>query len=104
MTGPPSPSIPRLLLGNVPYAAEPACSSHTPFDGAWWPRSADPSAEFPGLIRALQGPGPPREHGPVMHILRAADRAATPTVAAPRSRLEIAVTGVETGQYGRGWP
>jgi hypothetical protein len=24
-------------------------------DGAWWPRSTDPAAEFPGLVRALHG-------------------------------------------------
>lgn len=61
------PSVPRLLLG-------PARSPCTLFDGGWWPRSADPVAELPGLVLALQGHGPPGDHGPVTHILlRASD-------------------------------
>jgi hypothetical protein len=40
-----------------------------PLDGGCWPRSADPVAELPGLILALQGPGPPGDHGPVTHLL-----------------------------------
>jgi hypothetical protein len=31
----------------------PEHSGAAPLDGAWWPRSADPTAELPGLILAL---------------------------------------------------
>jgi hypothetical protein len=57
-----SPPEPRLLLG-------PARSPGTLFDGGWWPRSADPVAELPGLVLALQGHRPPGDHGPIVHIL-----------------------------------
>jgi hypothetical protein len=39
-------SEPRLCLGPVP-------SRRTLLGGGWWPRSADPVAELPGLIRAI---------------------------------------------------
>jgi Family of unknown function (DUF5994) len=39
-------SVPRLRLGPVP-------SARTLLGGGWWPRSADPVAELPGLIRAI---------------------------------------------------
>jgi len=42
----PAPSVLRLRLG-------PAPSRRTLLDGGWWPRSADPVAELPGLIRAI---------------------------------------------------
>lgn len=41
-----APSVPRLRLGPVP-------SRGTLLGGGWWPRSADPLAELPGLIRAI---------------------------------------------------
>jgi Family of unknown function (DUF5994) len=37
---------PRLRL-------QPDHSGPAPLDGGWWPRSADPAAELPGLILAL---------------------------------------------------
>ena len=37
---------PRLRL-------QPDNSGPAPLDGGWWPRSADPAAELPGLILAL---------------------------------------------------
>jgi hypothetical protein len=40
------PSVPRLRL-------QSARSHGTLLDGGWWPRSGDPVAEFPGLIRAI---------------------------------------------------
>lgn len=40
------PSAPRLRL--LPVAADKSL-----LDGAWWPRSADPVAELPGLILAV---------------------------------------------------
>jgi len=40
------PSRPRLRL-------HPDRSARTLLDGGWWPRSADPAAELPGLILAL---------------------------------------------------
>src|ERR1700685_1867176 len=33
-------------------------------DGGWWPRSADPAAELPGLILALD-----KQHGPITRIM-----------------------------------
>jgi hypothetical protein len=57
-----SSPVARLLLGS-------ARSPGTLFDGGWWPRSADPVAELPGLVLALQGHGPPGDHGPISHIL-----------------------------------
>jgi hypothetical protein len=48
---------PRLLLrGDHPGSA--------PLDGGWWPRSADPAAELPGLILALD-----RLHGRVTRVM-----------------------------------
>jgi hypothetical protein len=40
------PASPRLRL-------QPDRSGRGPLDGGWWPRSADPAAEVPGLILAL---------------------------------------------------
>lgn len=57
-----SPPAPRLLLGS-------ARAPGTLLDGGWWPRSADPVAELPSLVLALQGHGPPGDHGPVTHIM-----------------------------------
>src|SRR6185437_2285233 len=44
--GPAPPARPRLRL-------QPDQSVPTLLDGGWWPRSADPAAELPGLILAL---------------------------------------------------
>ncbi|TDD83814.1 hypothetical protein E1293_14080 [Actinomadura darangshiensis] len=49
-------------------------SGRTLLDGGWWPRSADPAVELPGLVLALQAHGPPDDHRPIAHILlRTAD-------------------------------
>jgi hypothetical protein len=64
------PSTPRLRL----RPAAPPGSARTALDGAWWPRSADPVAELPGLILALQDHGPIDDHRPITHVLlRVAD-------------------------------
>ncbi|GAA4157532.1 DUF5994 family protein [Actinomadura keratinilytica] len=64
------PSTPRLHL-RPPL---PTGAPGTPLDGGWWPRTADPVAELPGLILALQGHGPADDHRPITHImLRGAD-------------------------------
>jgi hypothetical protein len=64
------PSQPRLRL----QPPRPSDSPRTPLDGGWWPRSADPVAELPGLILALQAHDPAGDHGPITHImLRVAD-------------------------------
>ena len=55
---PTPPSIPRLRL-------QPDRSGRTLLDGGWWPRSADPAAELPGLILALD-----ERHGPANPITR----------------------------------
>jgi Family of unknown function (DUF5994) len=54
---PAPPAGPRLLLQRGD--AGPA-----PLDGSWWPRSADPAAELPGLILALD-----ELHGRVIRVL-----------------------------------
>jgi hypothetical protein len=52
------PSTLRLHL-------QPDRSAYTLLDGGWWPRSADPAAELPGLILALD-----ERHGPANPITR----------------------------------
>jgi hypothetical protein len=54
---PAPPAGPRLLL-------QPDHSGPAPLDGGWWPRSADPAAELPGLILALD-----KRHGRVTRVL-----------------------------------
>ena len=54
---PTPPSKPRLQL-------QPDPSARTLLDGGWWPRSADPVAELPGLILAID-----KRHGPITHIM-----------------------------------
>jgi uncharacterized protein DUF5994 len=39
-------------------------SARTLLDGGWWPRSADPAAELPGLILAIE-----KHHGPITRIM-----------------------------------
>jgi hypothetical protein len=51
------PARPRLLLQSD--HAGPA-----PLDGGWWPRSADPAAELPGLILALD-----KLHGRISRVM-----------------------------------
>ena len=54
---PAPPPGPRLRL-------QPDLSARTLLDGGWWPRSADPAAELPGLILAID-----ERHGPVTQIM-----------------------------------
>lgn len=56
-SSPSPPSSPRLRL-------QPDLSARTPLDGGWWPRSADPVAELPGLILAIEG-----RHGPITQVM-----------------------------------
>jgi hypothetical protein len=35
----------------------PTRAGHRMLDGLWWPRTTDPVAEFPGLVRALDANG-----------------------------------------------
>ena len=56
-TSPAPPSRPRLRL-------QPDLSARTLIDGGWWPRSADPAAELPGLILAIE-----KRHGPITRIM-----------------------------------
>jgi hypothetical protein len=51
------PTTPRVCL--VPVRARQAV-----LDGGWWPRSADPVAELPGLVLALG-----ERYGPVRRLL-----------------------------------
>jgi Family of unknown function (DUF5994) len=55
-----STSPPRLRL-------VPTHSHRTILDGCWWPSSADPVAELPGLVLALE-----RVYGPVTRVLLSA--------------------------------
>jgi len=43
---------------------QPDLSARTLLDGGWWPRSADPAAELPGLILAIE-----ERHGPITRIM-----------------------------------
>jgi hypothetical protein len=54
---PAPPARPRLHL-------QPDESVPAPLDGGWWPRSADPAAELPGLILALD-----ERHGRITRVL-----------------------------------
>lgn len=51
------PAGPRLLLRRDNFGS-------APLDGGWWPRSADPAAELPGLIVALD-----KLHGRVTRVM-----------------------------------
>ncbi|MGK5671767.1 DUF5994 family protein [Micromonospora sp. URMC 106] len=55
------PSTPRLRI-------EPTRSGRTLLDGGWWPRSTDPLAELPGLVRAID-----RLRGPIVRLVLNAD-------------------------------
>jgi uncharacterized protein DUF5994 len=52
-------------MSAVPPTAEPRLrleatrSGRRVLDGRWWPRSTDPMAEFPGLVRALDASDSP---------------------------------------------
>src|ERR1041385_9255718 len=50
-------SRPRLCL-------QPDRSARMLLDGGWWPRSADPAAELPGLILALD-----KRHGRISRVM-----------------------------------
>jgi Family of unknown function (DUF5994) len=56
-TSPAPASRPRLRL-------QPGLTASTLLDGGWWPRSADPAAELPGLILALD-----QRHGRITHVM-----------------------------------
>lgn len=56
ITPTPSPAL-RLHL-------QPERPGYTLLDGGWWPHSADPAAELPGLILALD-----KQHGPITRIM-----------------------------------
>lgn len=56
-TIPAPPSRPRLRL-------QPDLSARTLLDGGWWPRSAEPAAELPALILAIE-----ERHGPITRIM-----------------------------------
>jgi hypothetical protein len=59
---PTSPTPPsRLRL-------QPDLSARTLLDGGWWPQSADPAAELPGLILAID-----ERHGPITRIMLGRD-------------------------------
>ncbi|MEU8118125.1 DUF5994 family protein [Spirillospora sp. NPDC049024] len=73
--GLPAPSAPRLALQpSAPLRRTRPGRGRTLLDGAWWPRSADPVAELPGLLLALRVHDPPDDQRPISHVLlRAAD-------------------------------
>jgi hypothetical protein len=54
---PASPSTPRVCLVSVR-------ASRAVLDGGWWPRSADPAAELPGLVLALS-----ERYGPIRGLM-----------------------------------
>ncbi|WP_390623941.1 DUF5994 family protein [Fodinicola feengrottensis] len=52
-----------------------------PLDGAWWPRSADPVAELPPLIRAVEV-----SRGRITHLMLQAEGWRSPAAADDRGR------------------
>lgn len=48
-----------LLTDDARLQLEPVRFGHTTLDGTWSPRSADPTAELPALIAALERAGGP---------------------------------------------
>jgi hypothetical protein len=50
--------------GGLRLRLQPDRSGRGPLDGGWWPRSADPAAELPGLILALD-----KEHDRVARVM-----------------------------------
>lgn len=56
-----APTSPRLRT-------EDTGATRTLLDGGWWPRSADPVAELPGLVLAID-----HLHGRVVRLVLAAD-------------------------------
>ncbi|RKS79897.1 hypothetical protein BZB76_1380 [Actinomadura pelletieri DSM 43383] len=71
--GRPPPSAPRLALQQAAPVDRtgPARGGRdrTLLDGGWWPLSADPVAELPGLLLALRAHGSPEDHQPIKHVL-----------------------------------
>ena len=65
-------SVPRLRLVPVP-------SRRTLLGGGWWPRSADPVAELPGLIRAIDTLGAMDLTAQAVNLIRVPDILATLT-------------------------
>jgi hypothetical protein len=57
---PVSPAPPAMLRLRL----QPDGPDYTLLDGGWWPRSADPAAELPGLVLALD-----ERHSPVSKIM-----------------------------------
>jgi hypothetical protein len=63
------PETQRVGRDEVPPAQlrlrlQPDRSGRGPLDGGWWPRSADPAAELPGLILALD-----KQHDRVARVM-----------------------------------
>jgi hypothetical protein len=58
---PTPPSTPRLRRQppRPPHSSSASIRPRTLLDGGWWPRSADPVAELPGLILAIEDPSNP---------------------------------------------
>ncbi|MBB5955906.1 hypothetical protein FHS29_002487 [Saccharothrix tamanrassetensis] len=51
---------PAARQRGVRFALKPGAAPRGHVDGAWWPWSTDPAAEFPALVRALAARGPIR--------------------------------------------
>ncbi|TDC86758.1 DUF5994 family protein, partial [Actinomadura sp. 7K507] len=65
---------PRLTLRRCDPSGRPGpVRGRALLDGGWWPRSADPVTELPGLLLALRAHGPPDGHRPISHVLLRAD-------------------------------
>jgi hypothetical protein len=68
--GPPDLSdlVPGSAVSRPRLHLDPVGTFHDFLDGAWWPRSTDPSVELPGLVLAIDG-----IHGEVVSIRLGAD-------------------------------
>jgi Family of unknown function (DUF5994) len=58
LTSNPDTSADRLepVQAEVWLRIKPNTAARGHVDGAWWPRSHDPAAEFPGLVLSAAGP------------------------------------------------
>jgi hypothetical protein len=82
------PSTPRLLM----QSPRPPGTTRTLLDGGWWPRTADPVAELPGMILAIDN-----RHGPITRVmLRRADWDSHPR------RLRIDDPAIDSADTNRG--
>ena len=60
----PAANDPAPCRPAIPASAAARLVGRTLHDGGWWPRSADPAAEMPGVILAVG-----ERHGPITRVM-----------------------------------